>query len=94
MGTRERLAANVVTLEGTVLLTWGRESVRARWPGHYPNAIVSDDEGRTRRTREPFPERGTGEATIADLLDGRLSCNSRVHGDRPPRQPPPSRRLE
>lgn len=50
-----------------------------QWPHHYTNAMVSDDGGRTWRASEPFPEQGTGEATVAELTDGRLYYNSRVH---------------
>jgi len=49
------------------------------WPTHCTNAIFSDDGGRTWQTSEPFPENGTGEATIAELSDGRLYYNSRRH---------------
>ena len=52
---------------------------KARWPQHYTNAIYSDDGGRTWRTSDPFPEKGTGEATVAELSDGRIYYNSRVH---------------
>ncbi len=52
---------------------------RAYWPEHYTNAMFSDDGGRTWQTSEPFPEKGTGEATVAELADGRLYYNSRVH---------------
>jgi len=50
-----------------------------QWPEHYTNAMVSDDGGRTWKASEPFPEQGTGEATVAELTDGRLYYNSRVH---------------
>jgi len=50
-----------------------------KWPEHYTNAMFSDDGGRTWQTSEPFPENGTGEATVAELSDGRLYYNSRVH---------------
>jgi len=54
------------------------------WHTHYTNAIFSDDGGANWQTSEPFPENGTGEATIAELSDGRLYYNSRVHWqDRP-----------
>ena len=54
------------------------------WHTHYTNAIYSDDGGKTWQTSEQFPENGTGEATIAELSDGRLYYNSRVHWqDRP-----------
>lgn len=49
------------------------------WPTHFTNAIYSDDGGRTWQASEPFPEHGTGEATIAELSDGRLYYNSRRH---------------
>ena len=50
-----------------------------KWPEHYTNAMFSDDGGLTWQTSEPFPEKGTGEATVAELSDGRLYYNSRVH---------------
>ena len=49
------------------------------WPKHYTNAIFSDDHGKTWRTSDPFPAKGTGEATIAELSDGTLYYNSRRH---------------
>jgi len=52
---------------------------RSLWPEHYTNAIYSDDGGKTWHTSDPFPENGTGEATVAELSDGRLYYNSRVH---------------
>lgn len=52
---------------------------RSQWPQHYTNAVYSDDGGNTWRTSEPFPERGTGEAAIAELSDGTLYYNSRRH---------------
>ena len=52
---------------------------RARWPQHYTNAIYSDDGGKTWKTSDPFPANGTGEATIAELSDGRIYYNSRRH---------------
>ncbi len=58
---------------------------RARWPDHYTNAVYSDDGGRTWQTSDPFPEHGTGEAAVAELSDGRICCNSRVHWDARPR---------
>ena len=58
---------------------------RARWPDHYTNAIYSDDGGKTWNTSEPFPENGTGEATIAELSDGTLYYNSRVHWQERPK---------
>jgi len=52
---------------------------RKYWPQHYTNAIYSDDGGRTWRTSDPFPAFGTGEATLAELSDGRIYYNSRRH---------------
>ena len=52
---------------------------RARWPQHYTNAIYSDDDGKTWHTSDPFPAQGTGEATVAELADGRIYYNSRRH---------------
>jgi sialidase-1 len=57
---------------------------RSLWPQHYTNAIYSDDHGKTWHTSDPFPENGTGEATLAELSDGRIYYNSRIHWqDRP-----------
>lgn len=50
-----------------------------RWPQHYTNAIYSDDGGGTWDTSDPFPANGTGEATLAELADGRIYYNSRRH---------------
>jgi len=52
---------------------------RAAWPNHYTNAIYSDDGGKMWRTSAPFPAMGTGEATLAELSDGRIYYNSRRH---------------
>ena len=52
---------------------------QARWPQHYTNAIYSDDGGKTWKTSDPFPAMGTGEATVAELSDGRIYYNSRRH---------------
>ncbi len=52
---------------------------RARWPQHYTNAIYSDDGGKTWHASDPFPAFGTGEATVAELADGRIYYNSRRH---------------
>lgn len=49
------------------------------FPTHYTNAMYSDDGGRTWHTSGPFPENGTGEATVAELSDGRIYYNSRRH---------------
>ena len=57
---------------------------RSRWPQHYTNAVYSDDGGKTWHTSDPFPENGTGEATLAELSDGRIYYNSRVHWEKRP----------
>ena len=64
---------------------YGKKNDRSEWPNHYTNAIYSDDGGRTWQTSDPFPENGTGEATIAELSDGRLYYNSRVHWQERPK---------
>jgi sialidase-1 len=57
---------------------------RSEWPNHYNTAVYSDDGGITWHTSDPFPENGTGEGTVAELSDGRIYYNSRVHwGKRP-----------
>jgi sialidase-1 len=58
---------------------YGLKNSREEWPNHYTTAIYSDDGGRTWHTSDPFPENGTGEATVAELSDGRIYYNSRVH---------------
>jgi sialidase-1 len=56
----------------------------SEWPEHYTTAIYSDDGGRTWQASEPFPENGTGEATVAELSDGSVYYNSRVHWEQRP----------
>ena len=63
---------------------YGKKNAREEWPTHYTNAIFSDDGGKTWQASEPFPEMGTGEACIAELSDGTLYYNSRVHWDKRP----------
>lgn len=58
---------------------------KSAWPNHYTNAMFSDDGGKTWKTSEPFPENGTGEATVAQLSDGTLYYNSRVHWQERPK---------
>jgi hypothetical protein len=72
----------VVTLKGTVLATLGDKKLLAR---------RSEDGGKTWKTSKPFAERGTGEAAIAELSDGRLYYNSRSHWNA---EKPPLRRRE
>jgi sialidase-1 len=60
---------------------------RARWPQHYTNAIYSADGGKTWQASEPFPAMGTGEATVAELSDGRIYYNSRRHWAEPGANP-------
>jgi sialidase-1 len=50
----------------------------------YNTAIYSDDGGQTWNPSAPFPEQGTGEGAIAELSDGRLYYNSRVHWEGAP----------
>ena len=52
---------------------------RSKWPQHYTTAIYSDDGGKIWQTSDPFPAFGTGEATLAELSDGRIYYNSRRH---------------
>ena len=52
---------------------------RDQWPEHYTTAIYSDDGGSTWQTSDPVPAMGTGEATVAELSDGRIYYNSRRH---------------
>ena len=52
---------------------------RSRWPDHYTNAVYSDDHGKSWYTSNPFPEHGTGEASLVELSSGRIYYNSRVH---------------
>lgn len=52
---------------------------RSKWPEHYTNAVYSDDGGKTWKASDPFPAKGTGEATMAELSDGRIYYNSRRH---------------
>lgn len=49
------------------------------WPTHFTNSIYSDDGGKTWQASEPFPENGTGEATLTELSDGAVYYNSRRH---------------
>ena len=63
---------------------YGKKNAREEWPNHYTNAVYSDDRGMTWKTSEPFPENGTGEATVTELSDGTLYYNSRVHWDKRP----------
>lgn len=58
---------------------YGKANAPAEWPTHYTTAIYSDDGGKTWLTSEPFPAMGTGEATVAELSDGRIYYNSRRH---------------
>ena len=51
---------------------YGKANAGSEWPTHYTNAIYSDDGGKTWLTSEPFPAMGTGEATVAELSDGRV----------------------
>ena len=63
---------------------YGKTNDRSEWPNHYTNAVYSDDGGRTWKTSDPFPENGTGEAAIAELSNGDIYYNSRVHWQQRP----------
>lgn len=56
----------------------GRNSSKL-YPKHYTSALYSDDGGKTWVPSDPFPEFGTGEATLAELSDGTIYYNSRRH---------------
>lgn len=58
---------------------YGKANAHSEWPTHYTSAIYSDDGGTTWLTSEPFPEKGTGEATLAELSNGQIYYNSRRH---------------
>ncbi|MDP7267504.1 MAG: sialidase family protein [Pirellulales bacterium] len=56
-----------------------------QYANHYTTAIYSDDGGKSWQTSDPFPENGTGEATLAELSDGKIYYNSRCHWDQNPK---------
>ncbi len=58
---------------------FGKSNDRSEWPTHYTNAIYSDDSGLSWKTSDPFPEHGTGEAALVQLVDASLYYNSRLH---------------
>ena len=64
---------------------YGSNGGEAEWSQQYTNAVYSDDGGRSWKTSKPFPEKGTGEATLVELSDGRIYYNSRVHWVERPR---------
>lgn len=64
---------------------YGGGNELAEYPEMYTTAVYSDDGGLTWQTSEPFPEHGTGEAAIAELSDGRLYYNSRMHWSKRPK---------
>jgi sialidase-1 len=51
---------------------YGPKDGEENWPRQYTNAIYSDDGGQSWKTSEPFPEKGTGEAALVELADGRV----------------------
>jgi hypothetical protein len=51
--------------------------VYRRSPERYCSAIFSDDGGTTWIAGEPFPVKGTGEAAMVELSDGRLLATAR-----------------
>jgi len=58
---------------------YGKGNGHSEWHTHYTSAIYSDDGGKTWNASDPFPAFGTGEATLAELSDGRVYYNSRRH---------------
>jgi sialidase-1 len=48
------------------------------WAYNYNTAIYSDDRGQTWQVSDPV-QSGTGEGTLAELTDGRITYNSRCH---------------
>ena len=64
---------------------YGPNGGGAEWPLQYTNAIYSDDGGKSWKTSKPFPEKGTGEAALVELADGRIYYNSRMHWSERPR---------
>tara|TARA_B100000029_G_scaffold107470_1_gene98496 strand:- start:712 stop:1926 length:1215 start_codon:yes stop_codon:yes gene_type:complete len=64
---------------------YGPNGGGAEWPLQYTNAIYSDDGGKSWKTSKPFPEKGTGEAALVELADGRIYYNSRMHWSQRPR---------
>jgi len=64
---------------------YGPNGGEAEWSQQYTNAVYSDDGGRSWKTSKPFPEKGTGEATLVELSDGRIYYNSRMHWAERPR---------
>jgi sialidase-1 len=64
-------------------ITGPQNSNAVPWrPYHYSTALYSDDGGKIWQTSKPFPVLGTGEATLAELSDGRILYNSREHMSR------------
>ena len=64
---------------------YGPNGGDAEWPLQYTNAIYSDDGGKSWSVSAPFPEKGTGEAALVELSDGRIYYNSRLHWSKRPR---------
>ena len=56
-----------------------RKNHNSRWPKHYTNSNNNEDQGKTWQTSDPFPAKGTGEATIAELSNGTIYYNTRRH---------------
>jgi sialidase-1 len=63
---------------------YGEGNRPEEYSNHYTTAIYSDDGGKTWKTSDPFPENGTGEATVAELSDGKIYYNTRCHWDQNP----------
>ena len=63
---------------------YGPNGGKTEWPLQYTNAIYSDNGGKSWKTSKPFPEKGTGEAALVELSDGRIYYNSRLHWSEKP----------
>ena len=93
-GTPEHLPIDVACSESGITLKYGKHKGRLVMPGrisppnnnndqeiwqyHYNTSMISDDGGKTWQAGEPIMT-GTGEGTLAELSDGRVYYNSRMH---------------
>ncbi len=93
-GTPENLPVGVSCSESGITLKHGEhkgrlvmpcrimppngDNAQEIWQYHYNTSIFSDDGGKTWQVGEPIMT-GTGEGTLAELSDGRVYYNSRMH---------------
>lgn len=93
-GTPQNLPVGVSCSESGITLKHGKHNGRLVMPGrimppngdnaqeiwqyHYNTSILSDDGGKTWQVGEPIMT-GTGEGTLAEISDGRVYYNSRMH---------------